>query len=632
MPFDDPNEKQVTKRHLMAGVAVGIFLLLAIGGAAVIGGMTASTIKEKTKSYALLEEQLRQANSELQALRDGQTNQDPGSTESSIITELANGQTEPTLVSYGGDLDIDWIPVDLQRKSAPLPSFRAALGYFSDEKTHTSDVGNDSFYAGDSFPLGQVRGGAYDGYELTQQTVIFLGMGSSFYDFYVLVPSSPLNRPIILDSYPPYGTGLGRSTVTSSAESVRKWITDEFPEGTLDIIAAGTVFETEARIPTLDNIDVFSDNLGNSFTIVNILNRENAISMPLNGQAIRLTGPEAEIEVHEGEDGSFYYLREDGLSFRLEIDLPFMDSRNEMSPDLDFRWTDGSEQTVRMTTGTRGGCGFSRFTSVFAEEDLKPLTKVGNLRNVTTGQFDVPVYRSENLGSVTYADLMETTYRTEEQEAAGDWRTERDSVVFVRDGLGRWIRLTNIMIGPQGECGKPVIYLYPKTETDVDVHLEPAGGFSATEPTYNDGWRVTASPNGQLINRDSGESYPYLFWEGIGGLYEEPENYWVVAEEDVPDFLRDKLAEIGLVDHEIADFTEFWLPRMEASAYYRIGFHGTETMDRIAPLETTPSPDSVLRILMDFTELDEPEPSNPPTIRPFVRQGFTVVEWGGVLR
>ncbi|HCC21929.1 TPA: hypothetical protein DEP86_00840 [Candidatus Uhrbacteria bacterium] len=632
MSLDNPNEKQVTKRQLMTGVAVGIFLLLAIGGAIIIGSMTASTIKERTESNTLLKEQLQQAKDELLTLRDEQTNQDPDSTESSLITELANGQTEPTVVSYGGELDIDWIPVDLQKRSAPLPSFRAALGYFSDDKTHTSDVGNDSFFAGDSYPLGQVRGGAYDGYELTQQTVIFLGMGASFPNFYVLVPSSPLSRSVILDSYPPYDTGLIGATTASNAKSVRKWLTDDFPEGTLDIIAAGTAFETETHIPTFDNVGMFSDDQGNSFSIVNILNRENAISTPKNGKAVRLTGPKAEIETYEREDGSFYYLREDGMMLRLEIALPFMNNRNEMVSDLNFRWTDGSEQTVRMTPGTRGGCGFSHFTSVFTEDDIKPLTKVGDLRNVTTGQFDVPIYRSENLDSAAYTDLMETTYQTEEQKAAGDWRTEQDSVVFVRDGLGRWIRLTNIMVGPQGECGKPVIYLYPETETNIDVRLEPTGGFSATEPTYNNGWRITASPDGQLVDRNDGESYPYLFWEGIGGLYEDPENYWVVAKEDVPSFLHDTLVEIGLVDHEIADFTEFWLPRMEASVYYRIGFHDTETMDRIAPLETTPSPDSVLRILMDFIELDGPEPSNPPTIRPFVRRGFTVVEWGGVLR
>ena len=68
--------------------------------------------------------------------------------------------------------------------------------------------------------------------------------------------------------------------------------------------------------------------------------------------------------------------------------------------------------------------------------------------------------------------------------------------------------------GQQEECSaKPVIYLYPEQETTVSVSLDYAGTLTATYPAYEDGWRVTAEPDGTLYD-ENGDEYSYLFWEG----------------------------------------------------------------------------------------------------------------------
>ena len=64
----------------------------------------------------------------------------------------------------------------------------------------------------------------------------------------------------------------------------------------------------------------------------------------------------------------------------------------------------------------------------------------------------------------------------------------------------------------QGDA-KPVIYLYPEQETTVSVSLDYAGMLTATYPAYEDGWRVTAEPDGTLYD-ENGNEYSYLFWEG----------------------------------------------------------------------------------------------------------------------
>ena len=91
-----------------------------------------------------------------------------------------------------------------------------------------------------------------------------------------------------------------------------------------------------------------------------------------------------------------------------------------------------------------------------------------------------------------------------------------------------------------------------------------------------------------------------------------------------------KLAQLGLNKKESADFREYWEPYLNSKPYYFITFMGNQAMDRIAPLNITPRPDTVIRILMDFQPLDKPILVQNFSIKTPTRNGFTVVEWGGV--
>ena len=52
---------------------------------------------------------------------------------------------------------------------------------------------------------------------------------------------------------------------------------------------------------------------------------------------------------------------------------------------------------------------------------------------------------------------------------------------------------------------KPVIYLYPEKETDVEVVLDYAGELTCVYPEYNGKWEVTAFPDGTLIGKNGME-------------------------------------------------------------------------------------------------------------------------------
>ncbi len=204
-------------------------------------------------------------------------------------------------------------------------------------------------------------------------------------------------------------------------------------------------------------------------------------------------------------------------------------------------------------------------------------------------------------------------------------------VFYVTDPFGRTLQFMKQDYLPAVECGKPVIYLYPEVTADVSVFVKPNGGFKFTEPEYGNGWKVEASPKSELLNLADGNAYPYLFWEGKGIYYAIPEQGWVVKKDEIPSFLREKLAEQGLIDKEIDDFMEFWAPKMEEKPYYFITFVPQNEFEKIAPLTVEPRPDTVIRVFMDFKGLDEKTEVEPMNLITPERKGFVVVEWGGAL-
>lgn len=48
-----------------------------------------------------------------------------------------------------------------------------------------------------------------------------------------------------------------------------------------------------------------------------------------------------------------------------------------------------------------------------------------------------------------------------------------------------------------------------------------------------------------------------------------------------------------------------------------------------ARLDITPQPDSILRVFMAYQPLEQAVDIQPQQLSGFVREGFTVVEWGG---
>ena len=176
---------------------------------------------------------------------------------------------------------------------------------------------------------------------------------------------------------------------------------------------------------------------------------------------------------------------------------------------------------------------------------------------------------------------------------------------------------------------KPILYFYPEVSTVCSAKVILNGELTCTYPDHGaDGWKdFVAHPDGTLVFPD-GKSYYALYWEGLQKAEWDFSKGFCVRGEDTSAFLEWALAEQGLTEREANEFIIYWLPQMQAAPYNVISFQ-TEAYTEGATLEITPAPDSLLRVFMTYYPTDTEVEIAPQAFEGFVRQGFTVVEWGG---
>ena len=180
---------------------------------------------------------------------------------------------------------------------------------------------------------------------------------------------------------------------------------------------------------------------------------------------------------------------------------------------------------------------------------------------------------------------------------------------------------------------KPVIYLYPTKVTNVSVKLGAPEKLLVSYPTYIDGWKVEAQPDGNLKDLQTGRGLYSLYYEANNttthGLHSTG---FVVKGEDTATFLEAKLAELGLNDREAEEFIIYWLPQMQGNAYNYIYFATGAEASKNMPLEVSPAPKTSIRINMEWKALDAPIEVKPQVLpKTPTRDGFTLVEWGGTI-
>ena len=315
-------------------------------------------------------------------------------------------------------------------------------------------------------------------------------------------------------------------------------------------------------------------------------------------------------------ESGFVIRKMDGGKAGYELDYGFMS--DDSVPRI--TWNDGTRNSDRyITRGFGHGCGFGK-PSVVPFSYVNG--KIFQSGATSTGE---PVYEFVNPQDQIVKMLYDYTngayYDGELKILPLSEFIKRHGVFLYRDKLGRFNLFSNGVFGPQAECGKPVIYLYSTKPTQVSVKV--GAKITVSEPAYNDGWNVLAEPTGKQT----------LFWEGLGmGAYPEITEGTIVPRDQLEATLWSQLAQLGLNDRESKDFMDFWFTKMPTTPYIRLTWFGAKQMNELAPLFVSPKPDTVIRVFLDFEGLQKQISLPSQRLTAIPRVGFTLVEWGGLLR
>ena len=265
----------------------------------------------------------------------------------------------------------------------------------------------------------------------------------------------------------------------------------------------------------------------------------------------------------------------------------------------------------------------------------------------TEGAFRDPVYAIANENNPIlkkeYADYKKRIEQynkyVDVKEPTEKWEDYVKSLpmFFWKDPFGRFIQFTNTKYLHKSGI-EPIIYLYPKSETRITVSIEPPMQVVTSWPraTHDkqNGWQVSAKSTGELSVFESPKTYPYLFWEGHSFGLPDPDIGNIVSREQMETFLTTHLNSFGLNDREKEDFLTYWLPQLKSHPFYLIYFFDRNDLDRAAPLSISPIPETLIRVWINYIPLQKPiglPKQSLPTFKT-ERKGFTVVEWGGILR
>ena len=286
-------------------------------------------------------------------------------------------------------------------------------------------------------------------------------------------------------------------------------------------------------------------------------------------------------------------------------------------------WVDGSKSSIVWVNPVRG-CGLLSSGDAVLTGDpvMGDLEEVGTINGITLYKNNSPLIRN-----FLYSEFQNGRQGVEPQEV---FNNALNNVVF-KDGLGSWRIWVNSEWGVAGECAKPVIYLYPVEQERVSV--EVGANVRVSDPEYPvGGWKsVMAEPDGKLTYQ--GETYRYLFWDGLGrGLYPDVEEIGTLSrQENLVRLIQVQLYEQGLNRDEIIDFVEFWHDKMPQGDVVRLSWLSIDQLDELAPMTITPNPDTVIRVFLDAESIDVPRNLARQSFSRPIRNGFTVVEWGGLL-
>ncbi len=176
---------------------------------------------------------------------------------------------------------------------------------------------------------------------------------------------------------------------------------------------------------------------------------------------------------------------------------------------------------------------------------------------------------------------------------------------------------------------KPNIYIYNDKDIDVNVRIEPYAFITESIPLYDQdkGWHAMVR-NGSINGRND-----YLFYEArIPDAGLQREEGFIIHGDTRREDMEKMLARYGFNLVEKDDFLEYWISKLSNQRDYVFFPQENDILEDIMPLAVAPQPDAIFRIWFLIEEMDGDKAFTVITdTEKIARQGYTVVEWGGIM-
>lgn len=184
---------------------------------------------------------------------------------------------------------------------------------------------------------------------------------------------------------------------------------------------------------------------------------------------------------------------------------------------------------------------------------------------------------------------------------------------------------------------KPNIYIYSSKDMTVNVKLSSYDRITESIPLYDkyNGW------DANIFNGSISGINDYLFYEALvpdEGF--QKEKGWVINRSENGsiggDSLKKDLSRIldlyRFNTKEKKDFLKFWCNMLDSKTGYAVFPQDTTIVDKIMPVDISPSPGKIFRIWFYFSPLyGKVGITAPDNIESIQRSDYTVVEWGGLV-
>lgn len=241
---------------------------------------------------------------------------------------------------------------------------------------------------------------------------------------------------------------------------------------------------------------------------------------------------------------------------------------------------------------------------------------------------------SESVVKTKYKVVDDTLniYYDLESHCGGCARDEKEDTFFVSKSKYDNVKVYYRFVKSEEDCGniayKPMIYIYPEQDMDLTIRLGRPELLTSTYPKYENSWNVHVSKDSTIYDYATERDYYGLYWEAVDSTELDMTTGFVVKGEDTISFLEDKLAYLGLNEREINEFIVYWINRLENNNYNYIYFRTSDEINHYMPLYFSQTPDSVIRVFVDFKPLDKKIKVKRQKLVSQKRRGFSIVEWG----